>query len=92
MNAPGTDDTAERLRGLPGWAFSSGKLWKTFTFPDYAGAMEFANAVARAADRLGHHPDMLVQYGRVTLTTSTHDAGGKVTEKDFELAAEVEKI
>jgi 4a-hydroxytetrahydrobiopterin dehydratase len=86
------NDTAEKLRELPGWALSNNKLWKTFSFNDYAEAMEFANAVARIAHKLDHHPDMLVQYGRVTLTTSTHDAGNKVTQKDFKLAAEVEAI
>jgi len=49
--------------------------------------MAFVNRVAERAEAVQHHPDILVRYGKVTLTLSTHDAGG-LTAKDFDLAAE----
>jgi 4a-hydroxytetrahydrobiopterin dehydratase len=47
--------------------------------------MRFVNAVAQAAEKAQHHPDILIRYSRVTLTLATHDASG-ITEKDFSLA------
>ena len=63
-------------------------LWFTVLFATFAEAMAFANRVAALAERHDHHPDILVQYSRVTLTLSTHDAGG-LTELDFRLAREI---
>ncbi len=52
--------------------------------------MKFANRVADLAERADHHPDILINYREVTLTLSTHSEGG-ITQKDFNLAEEVEK-
>ena len=53
--------------------------------------MAFVNQVAELAESADHHPDILINYKRVTLTLSTHSAGG-LTEKDFDLASQIEKI
>jgi 4a-hydroxytetrahydrobiopterin dehydratase len=47
--------------------------------------------VARAADKMDHHPDIDIRYTKVTLTLSTHDAGG-VTENDLSLARTIETL
>ena len=47
--------------------------------------MAFVNRVAGLAEDLQHHPDIMIRYNKVTLTLSTHDAGG-ITERDFKMA------
>ncbi len=79
------DTIARKLADLPEWAQTGENLQRTFTFDDFRSAMEFVNRVARLAERHKHHPDILIRYNKVTLTLSTHDAGG-ITEKDFALA------
>jgi 4a-hydroxytetrahydrobiopterin dehydratase len=66
-------------------------IHKRFTFGNFKEAMAFVNQVAELAESADHHPDILVNYKRVTLTLSTHSAGG-LTQKDFDLASHIEKI
>ena len=75
------------LATCPGWALSGGQIERTYDFPDFVRSMRFVNELAAEAERVQHHPDILVRYSRVTLALSTHDAGG-LTAKDFELAAD----
>jgi len=74
---------------VPEWAEVNGEIQRTFRFDDFVQAMAFVNRVADAAEARQHHPDIMVRYNKVTLTLSTHDAGG-ITEKDFELATTVD--
>lgn len=75
-----------RLASRPEWAQPGDALQRTFGFPDFRRAMAFVNTIAEHAERVQHHPDILIRYDKVTLTLSTHDAKG-ITEKDFALAA-----
>ena len=59
--------------------------------PGFPAALMFASAVGQLAERADHHPDILISYRKVTLTLSTHSAGG-LTEKDFSLAAQINAI
>ena len=61
-------------------------IQRTYQFSDFVKAMGFVGKVADAAEKNQHHPDILIRYNKVTLTLSTHDAGG-ITMKDFDLAA-----
>ena len=71
------------------WALNGDSLQRTFGFEDFAGAMSFVNSVAELAERLQHHPDIMIRYNKVTLTLTTHDAGG-LSELDFTLAREAD--
>jgi 4a-hydroxytetrahydrobiopterin dehydratase len=73
------------LAAVPAWTRVRRSIQRTFEFPDFPAAIKFVNAVARAAERAGHHPDIDIRWNRVSLTLTTHDAGG-LTAKDFELA------
>jgi len=75
----------------PGWAQSGDAITRTISLPSFPAALIFASAVGHLAERADHHPDILIQYRRVTLTLSTHSAGG-LTEKDFALAKEINAI
>jgi 4a-hydroxytetrahydrobiopterin dehydratase len=82
----------EKLREqLAGWKTPGDRrLSKTFLFPDFRAALDFVNRIGVIAEDEGHHPDLLLAWGRVEVTTSTHDAGG-LTENDFILAARIDR-
>jgi 4a-hydroxytetrahydrobiopterin dehydratase len=79
------EEIGARLEGLKGWAVADEKLTKTFEFATYASGVMFAAAVGHMADRMDHHPDMVIGYRKVTLAVNTHDVNG-ISEWDFELA------
>ena len=84
-----------RLAELPGWhrAEVGGKpgISKTFDRANFLDGLGFVTRVADLAEKAGHHPDVLLTYPRVTMSLTTHDAGG-LTDKDFALAAEIERV
>ena len=80
------------LDGLPGWKFKRDALAKTFEFPSFREAMGFMVRVAFEAESMNHHPEWTNVYSRVAVRLNTHDAGGKVTAKDLELAKRIQKI
>lgn len=82
-------EVRERLKGLPGWTYAGGRIEKRYPFRAFTDGLAFVNRVAAIAEALDHHPDVLLQYGSVTLMCTTHSEKG-VTEKDFELAARCE--
>lgn len=73
------------MKPFPEWSENGGTIQRTYAFKDFIEAMAFVNRVAEAAEAAQHHPDILVRWNKVTLTLSTHDAGG-ITQKDFDLA------
>jgi len=83
------EDIATRLEAYPEWSQSGDSLQRTFKFEDFLGAMAFVNGIADLAEQHQHHPDIMIRYNKVTLTLSTHDAGG-ITEKDFSLARDMD--
>jgi 4a-hydroxytetrahydrobiopterin dehydratase len=93
MNSPLTPTAiAALLPTLPGWAFDGDRLVKTFTFSSFPEAISFIMRVAFVVEAMNHHPDWSNVYNRVVVRLSTHDAGGKVTEKDSELAGRIQAI
>jgi len=79
------------LESHPAWVELNGEIQRTYEFEDFKGAMKFVNSVAEYAEEAQHHPDILVRYNKVTLSVSTHDAGG-ITQKDFDLAEATDKL
>ena len=84
-------EAAQRIKGLAGWTLDADAIRKQFTFDDFLGAIAFVNRLAPEAQRADHHPDILINYKRVTLTYSTHSEGG-LTDKDFAGAATADKL
>lgn len=82
----GDAEVAQALRAVPDWSEVSEAIQRTYRFGDFRQSMTFVAKVADAAESAQHHPDILVRFNKVTLTLSTHDAGG-ITAKDFDLAA-----
>jgi 4a-hydroxytetrahydrobiopterin dehydratase len=85
------DEIAAQLSGTPGWAREGSSITLSVTRDDFRGAMLFAGAVAYLAEDAGHHPDILIQWNRVTLTLSSHSAGG-LTAADFGLAGRISAL
>jgi 4a-hydroxytetrahydrobiopterin dehydratase len=86
------DQIASATSTLPGWTFDRDALVKTFEFASFREAMGFMTRVAFEAEELNHHPDWSNVYNRVAVRLNTHDAGGKVTQKDVELARRIQKM
>lgn len=61
------------------------EIQRTWAWPSFKDSISFVNRVAEAANKADHHPDIFIQYNKVTLTLSTHDAGG-LSERDFSFA------
>jgi len=76
------------LSRVPAWERRGVELRRTFSFPDFRGALAFVNRVAGLAEAANHHPDIDIRYSKVTLVLSTHDAGG-LTARDFALAESI---
>jgi 4a-hydroxytetrahydrobiopterin dehydratase len=79
------------LTSVPGWKQQGDTIVRTFQFKDFPAAIQFVDAVAMLAEQAWHHPDIDIRWNKVTLTLSTHDAGG-LTEKDFDLARKFDRL
>ena len=75
-------DAERRVKELNGWTLEGNAIRKQFVLRDFPSAVAFVNALVPGAEAADHHPDILINYKRVTLTYSTHSEGG-LTEKDF---------
>lgn len=79
------------LEKVPGWERTGKEIKKKFTFKNFVTALRFVNKVGELAESMDHHPDILIHgYKFVTLTLSTHSAGG-LTRMDFDLSQKIEK-
>ncbi len=76
---------------VPEWSVEGKKLKRTLTFQDFIAAIDFVNKLVQPAEDAGHHPDLAISYNKVTISLTTHDAGG-LTEKDFALAQKISNL
>jgi len=77
---------------VDGWnVIQEHHLTKTLTFPDFREALKFVNRVGELAEEQGHHPDLLLAWGKVEITIWTHKVNG-LTESDFILAAKIDQL
>jgi 4a-hydroxytetrahydrobiopterin dehydratase len=81
----------QRMKTLKGWRLEGNEITKQFTFAGFPEAVAFVDRLAPKAEAADHHPDILINYKRVTLTYSTHSEGG-LTGKDFEGAATADTL
>jgi 4a-hydroxytetrahydrobiopterin dehydratase len=88
-----SDARAAALSKLPAWHEVEGRdaITRTFAFADFSQAFGFMTRAALAAEKMDHHPEWTNVYKTVTVTLSSHDAGG-VTERDIRLAEAMDRI
>lgn len=85
------DQIGPFLDQLTGWtAEKAHHLVKSYTFPDFAKALDFVNRVGRLAEQQKHHPDIYLAWGKVRLEIWTHKIDG-LTESDFIFAAKADQ-
>jgi 4a-hydroxytetrahydrobiopterin dehydratase len=85
-------EIAERLSRLNGWGRQGDKIVKTFRLKSYTAGLAFACAVGTIAEAMDHHPDLLIGWRKVTVSYSTHDAGDKLSYKDFDAAEAIDRL
>ena len=77
---------------VPEWKVIQGHhITRTFSFPDFRQALNFVNKVGEIAESQGHHPDILLAWGKAEVTTWTHKIDG-LSESDFILAAKIDEL
>ncbi|MDQ2934439.1 MAG: 4a-hydroxytetrahydrobiopterin dehydratase [Chloroflexota bacterium] len=85
-------EIAAGLAGLTSWQREGETITRTLKLADFAEAVALVNRVAAAAEAANHHPDICIRnYNRVTLTLTSHDAGG-LTRRDLRLAGQIDEI
>jgi len=82
---------AAKLAGVPGWRRRGNAVERTWTFDTFVEAVAFMNRVFALAEAANHHPDLLNSWTKVRIRFTTHDAGG-LTERDFRMAAKVNRL
>ena len=85
-------DIDDALDDLEGWSHADDKIQKTYEFSDFREAIGFIVRLSFYAEEMNHHPELENVYNTVSIALTTHDAGGKVTEMDVELASTIEDL
>ena len=85
--------TARELRTimprLTGWKLARNKLSRTFEFHDFIQSLSFVNSLVVYFETVDHHPDVRIAFGEVTFELTRYDVGGKVTDRDVEVAKKI---
>jgi 4a-hydroxytetrahydrobiopterin dehydratase len=80
------------LQLVPGWkAVDEHHIMRAFTFADFKQALDFVNRVGEVAEQQGHHPDILLTWGKAEITLWTHKING-LSESDFIMAAKIDRL
>jgi len=85
------EEITRKVSELAAWQVQGGELQRQFEFKNFAQALAFVNEVGALAEAKNHHPDIDIRWNKVLLKLATHSKGG-LTELDFELAAQIDRI
>jgi len=86
------DDLLELQAKVPEWTVTNEHhLHREYRFPDFKQALAFVNRVGEVAEEQGHHPDIMLAWGKVGVTLWTHKIDG-LTESDFVMAAKIDRL
>ncbi len=84
-------EAARLVASVRPWRLRGRYIARSLKTRDFAESLDLLKRIARAAERMGHHPDVELGYGYLRLRLTTHDAGG-LTIRDFKLAENIERI
>ncbi|MGH2907144.1 MAG: 4a-hydroxytetrahydrobiopterin dehydratase [Solirubrobacterales bacterium] len=84
------NEIAEGLVALPGWSRDGDAIVRVFDRGNFVGAVDFLNRITPIAEAANHHPDVAISWKDVTVTLTTHSAGG-ITGNDLALAAQIDE-
>jgi 4a-hydroxytetrahydrobiopterin dehydratase len=85
------EEITQTLERLPGWVYADNKLSKEFEFTDFVGSLSFINRMVAYFQEMDHHPDVHIFYSKVKFELQRFDIGGKVTDRDIEVAKKIEE-
>jgi 4a-hydroxytetrahydrobiopterin dehydratase len=89
-NEPLEPDVVDHVLGkLEGWTRDGDTIRRVYQAEDFPGAIHLVNVVAVLAEQARHHPDIDIRWRTLTFSLSTHDAGGRLTKADLEMAAQI---
>src|SRR3954451_23800655 len=77
---------------LSGWKLADNKLTRTFEFEDFVASLSFINSLVAYFETVDHHPDVRIAYGEVSFELTRYDLGGKVTDRDVEVAKKISSV
>ncbi len=81
----------QKIQTLPQWQQQDQTITRTFKFKNFVQAIDFVNKLVKPAEAAQHHPDLEISYNKVTVSLTSHDAGG-LTQKDFDMAQTISKL
>ena len=84
-------EISQALHSIPGWTLSGNAIQRVYQFSNFVQAMEFVNRIAEAAEAVNHHPDITINYNKVTLSLISHDSGG-ITQRDIRMAEKINQL
>lgn len=82
----------ERLKEFPGWNYGNNKISKEFVFKSFLDGLELVNKLAPYCEKIDHHPDIHISYKKIIFELCRYSIGGKVTDRDFLVAREIERL
>ena len=91
MAALSKNEIQQKLKDMQGWSHQGKSIQKRYTLKSFMPAMDLVNKIAGAAEKVQHHPDITINYNVVGISLSTHSEGG-VTQKDFDLAQQIDQL
>ena len=90
---PLTPEELERVMPrLTGWTLDGHKLTREFEFQDFVESLSFINSLVAYFETVDHHPDVRIAYGEVTFELTRYDLGGRVTDRDVEVAKKISSV
>ena len=91
METLSDEEIESRLGELDGWGREGETITKTFDRGDFVGSVDFVKTLVEPAEEMNHHPDLSISWSKVSVSLSTHSAGG-LTANDFELAKRIDAL
>ena len=85
-------EISDALNSLPGWSREADTLVRVFKFDSYLAGIAFASAVGVLSEGMDHHPALVINWRKVTVRFTTHDAGNKISAKDVKAAQAVDSL
>ena len=81
----------DELNNMDGWEYKDNKIYKSYHFDSYMDGINFVNILAKKAEELNHHPDLIIGWREVSVSFTSHDKGG-VTSACLKMAKTVEEL
>jgi 4a-hydroxytetrahydrobiopterin dehydratase len=86
------EEINRKLKDFPGWKFHDNKISKEFKLGKFMDCLTFIMRLAPFCEAIDHHPDIHIFYSKILFDLQRFSIGGRVTERDFKVAAEIERL